>query len=140
MDQISVKISPQKLSIEEAYDFVLSDECGGNCLFVGTVRDHNKGKDVTHLDFDTYDEMAVREMRKIAEYCIEQLGVHRVAIHHRSGHVGIRDMAVVIAIASPHRSAAFDACQYAIDTLKETVPIWKKEHLTDGSYWVGSRP
>jgi len=68
------------------------------------------------------------------------LGAEHITIVHRAGLVGITDIAVIIAVSSVHRAAAFDACQYAIDTLKETVPIWKKEYLTDGSYWVGARP
>lgn len=140
MNTIDTKISSEKLSIDEAYELVLSDECGGNCLFVGTVRNLNKGKAVTHLDFDTYDGMAIKEMEKIAQHCIDSLGVYHVAIHHRKGYVGIRDIAVIIAVSAPHRAAAFAACQYAIDELKRTVPIWKQEHLEDGSYWVGDRP
>ncbi len=140
MDTKSIKISSDTLSIDEAYQFVLDESCGGNCLFVGTVRNKNKGKTVTHLDFESYEPMAVKEMDKIADQCLEKFDVKKVAIHHRSGHVGLKDIAVVIAVASPHRASGFEACQYAIDTLKETVPIWKKEHLEDGSYWVGARP
>jgi len=136
----SIKISAATLSIDEAYQFVLDESCGGNCLFVGTVRNRNKGKTVTHLDFETYEPMAVKEMDKIADQCLEKFDVKKIAIHHRSGHVGLKDIAVIIAVASPHRADGFKACQYAIDTLKETVPIWKKEHLEDGSYWVGARP
>lgn len=137
---ISAHISADPLSIDQAYAHVLGPTCGGICLFVGTVRQHNKGKDVTHLDFEAYEPMAVKEMEKIAQTCIDKFGVHAVAIFHRSGPVGIKDIAVIIAVSSVHRAPAFEACAYAIDTLKETVPIWKKEHLTDGSYWVGARP
>lgn len=140
MSTKSIEIIATTLSIDNAYQFVLDERCGGNCLFVGTVRNKNKGKTVTHLDFETYESMAVKEMDKIADQCIEKFGLAKIAIHHRSGHVGLKDIAVIIAVSSPHRAAAFEACQYAIDTLKETVPIWKKEHLEDGSYWVGARP
>ena len=140
MEVKSIKISSTTLSIDEAYDFILEESCGGNCLFVGTVRNKNKGKTVTHLDFETYDSMAIREMEKIADQCLEKFDVSKIAIHHRSGHVGLKDIAVIIGVSSPHRADGFKACQYAIDTLKETVPIWKKEHLEDGSYWVGARP
>lgn len=135
-----INILSEKLSIEKTYQFVLDAGCGGNCLFVGTVRDFNKGKTVTHLDFETYKPMAIKQMDKIAETCIERFGIQKIAIIHREGYVGIKDIAVIIAVASVHRQAGFDACQHAIDTLKETVPIWKKEHLEDGSYWVGARP
>ena len=140
MNKISVKISETTLSIDEAYQNILDDRCGGNCLFVGTVRNRNKGETVTHLDFDTYDAMAEKEMAKIAELCLAKFDITKVAIHHRKGYVGIKDIAVIIAVSSGHRDASFQACRFAIDTLKDTVPIWKKEHLEDGSYWVGARP
>ena len=140
MNNIFVKISSTTLSIDEAYQAILHDGCGGNCLFVGTVRDRNKGESVTHLDFDTYDAMAEKEMAKIAHRCIEKFDITKIAIHHRKGYVGIKDIAVIIAVSSGHRDASFQACRFAIDTLKDTVPIWKKEHLEDGSYWVGARP
>jgi len=140
MDNTSVQILKDPLSIDDTYQFILDESCGGNCLFIGTVRNKNKGKTVTHLDFESYEPMAIKEMAKIADQCIERFDVYKIAIHHRSGHVGLKDIAVIIAVSSPHRNAAFEACQYAIDTLKETVPIWKKEFLEDGSYWVGARP
>ena len=140
MERKSIKILKETLSIDDAYQFVLDESCGGNCLFVGTVRNKNKGKTVTHLDFETYEPMAIKEMDKIADQCLDKFDVLKVAIHHRSGHVGLKDIAVIIAVSSPHRAAAFEACEYAIDSLKEMVPIWKKEFLEDGSYWVGARP
>jgi len=140
MDETAIKISAHKLSIDEAYQYILQEGCGGNCLFVGTVRNRNKGKNVTHLDFESYKPMAQKEMQKIATLCIEKFEIQKIAIHHREGHVGIKDIAVIIAISSVHRANAFSACAFAIDQLKETVPIWKKEHLEDGSYWVGARP
>jgi molybdopterin synthase catalytic subunit len=140
MNNTSIKISSTPLSIDEAYASILHESCGGNCLFVGTVRNRNKGESVTHLDFDTYDGMAIKEMSKIAEDALVKFDIKKISIHHRKGHVGIKDVAVIIAVSSGHRDAAFNACRYAIDTLKETVPIWKKEHLEDGSYWVGARP
>ena len=136
----SIKISDTTLSIDEAYHVVLDPSCGGNCLFIGTVRNKNKGKVVTHLDFESYEAMALKEMDKIADQCLERYDIQNIAIHHGSGHVGLTDIAVIIAIASTHRTDAFEACKFAIDTLKDTVPIWKKEHLEDGSYWVGARP
>ncbi len=136
----NVYISPEPLSLDGVYQSVVDEACGGICLFVGTVRNHNKGKAVTHLDFETYDAMAVKEMEKIAAHCIETLGAKKVTMAHRSGRVGITEIAVIIAVSSVHRDVAFQACQYCIDTLKETVPIWKKEHWEDGSYWVGARP
>ena len=109
-------------------------------LFVGTTRNKNKGEEITHLDFDAYGPMAEREMEKIAQKCINENNAKHVAIHHRKGKVGVSGIAVIIAVSSIHRKAAFEACEYAIDILKESVPIWKKEHLVDGSYWVNAHP
>lgn len=136
----NIKMSTTPLSLDVIYQWVLDPECGGNCLFVGTVRNHSKEQSVHHLDFEAYGPMALREMEKIAAHCLENMGVKKMAIHHREGLVGITEIAVIIAVSSAHRKEAFEACQYAIDQLKKTVPIWKKEHLSDGSYWVGARP
>lgn len=133
-------IRPDHLSIDEAYDFILDDSCGGMCLFIGTVRNVNKGEAVTHLDFETYKPMAIKELAKICVKAKSLFSLEKIAILHREGHVGIREKAVVIAVSSMHRDDAFRACRFAIDELKETVPIWKKEFLEDGSYWVGARP
>lgn len=135
-----VKISTAKLSIDAAYELVQDPSCGGICLFVGTVRNVNKGKCVTHLDFEAYQEMAISEMNKIVQSCKEQMDIKNICIHHREGTVAIKEIAVIIAVSAIHREPAFEACKFAIDTLKETVPIWKKENLVDGSYWVGARP
>ena len=137
---IDATISDQALSIDSCYNAVLDAECGGIVLFVGTTRNKNKGEEITHLDFDAYGPMAVKEMEKIAQKCIDECEAKHVAIHHRKGKVGISEIAVIIAVSSIHRKAAFVACEYAIDTLKESVPIWKKEHLVDGSYWVNAHP
>ncbi len=140
MDNINIAVSRDKLSVDNIYDWIVDPQCGGNCMFIGTVRDQNKNEEVEYLDFETYAPMAIKEMKKIALHCIEKMDAKKVAIHHREGHVGITDIAVIIAVSSVHRDVAFKACQYAIDELKKTVPIWKKEHLTNGSYWVGARP
>lgn len=139
VDNISIHITPDALSIDVAYNSIQDPSCGGNALFIGTVRNHNKGKTVTHLDFESYREMALKTMDEIAQECLN-LGAHKVAIHHREGQVNIGGIAVIIAISSPHRKVAFQACEYAIDQLKLRVPIWKKEFLEEGSYWVSDRP
>lgn len=137
---VDIKILATQLSIDDCYDFVLNEGCGGLCLFVGTVRNHNKGEVVTHLDFEAYEAMAIKEMEKIAKKALAMHGVNRICIHHRTGTVGIKEKAVIIAVSSVHRKAAFEACEFAIDALKENVPIWKKEFLLDGSHWVNARP
>ena len=97
-------------------------------------------KEVTQLDFSTYKPMAIKEMQKIADAALEKFGVTKIAIHHAEGLLTIGDVPVIITVSSPHRKAAFEACQYAIDTLKETVPIWKKEFFKDGEVWVNAHP
>jgi molybdopterin synthase catalytic subunit len=107
---------------------------------VGAVRDHARGRPIRHLEYEAYPEMAVREMDKISAEAARRWPGTRVAIGHRSGHLEVGELAVVIAAAAPHRAEAFDACRFAIDTLKQSVPIWKKEVSTDGEYWVDDRP
>lgn len=136
----SVKISSEKLDLQVCYDFVHDASCGGIALFVGTVRNKTQKKEVTLLDFSAYKEMAIQEMKKIATNALKQFDILKIAIHHAEGTLNIGEIPVIIAASSPHRKAAFEACQYAIDTLKETVPIWKKEHFIDGEVWVNSTP
>ncbi len=139
-ENISIKITSEKLNLQECYDFVQDASCGGIALFVGTVRNKTQGKSVTLLDFSTYQAMAIKEMKKIAEKALTDFDILKIAIHHAEGELQIGTIPVIIAVSSAHRKAAFAACQFAIDTLKETVPIWKKEHFVDGEVWVNSHP
>ena len=118
----------------------MSPECGGIDVFIGTVRDATKGKPVTKLEFEAYESMALNEMKKIAADVLQKWPVQKILIHHRTGTLAIGEVPVVIAVAAAHRAAAFDACRYTIDTLKETVPIWKKEIFEDGEIWVAAHP
>ena len=136
----SIKITSDKLNIQNCYDFVQDASCGGIALFVGTVRDKTQDKSVTLLDFSTYQAMAIKEMKMIADKALKDFDILKIAIHHAEGELQIGDIPVIIAVSSPHRKAAFAACEFAIDTLKETVPIWKKEHFEDGEIWVNSTP
>ena len=137
---IDIKISDETLAIQPCIDWVLSPQSGGIDVFIGTVRDTTKGKKVVRLEFETYESMALNEMRKIAEYVLAKWPVHKILIHHRTGILVPGDIPVVIVVAAAHRDAAFDACRYAIDTLKKTVPIWKKEVFEDGEQWVAAHP
>ena len=137
---IDVQLSPTPLSLDAAYAAVQDPACGGIALFVGTIRNHNKGKEVTRLSFESYGPMALKELTAIGEQALADHGLKHVALHHRTGELAIGDIAVIIAVSSHHRKAAFAGCEYAIDALKERVPIWKREYLLDGSYWVGARP
>ncbi len=140
MSNTSIKISTERLSLDECYSFVEDDTCGGIAVFVGTVRNSTQNKEVTQLDFSTYKPMAIKEMQKIADQALEKFAIKKIAIHHAEGMLQIGDIPVIITVSAPHRGAAFDACEYAIDTLKETVPIWKKEHFSDGEVWVNAHP
>lgn len=137
---IDIQLLETPLSPQDCLQQVASDEAGGTVLFDGTVRNNTQGRAVVRLEFEAYAPMAISEMRKIAEEVERRWEARHVAIHHRVGTLGIGDIAVLIAVATPHRAAAFEACQYAIDTLKETVPIWKKEIFEDGEIWVAAHP
>ncbi|WP_372792735.1 molybdenum cofactor biosynthesis protein MoaE [Lutibacter sp.] len=136
----SIKITSEILSLQDCTNFVEDDSCGGIVTFVGTVRDSTKNKTVTLLDFSGYEPMALKEMQKIANIILEKFPIHKIAIHHAVGELKIGAIPVIIAVSSAHRKAAFEACELAIDTLKDTVPIWKKEHFEDGEVWVNSHP
>jgi molybdopterin synthase catalytic subunit len=136
--QIELKDTP--LSISDAEIFVESPDTGGSVVFIGTVRNKTQAKPVMRLEFEAYEPMAISEMRKIAEQALAQFAVTKIAIHHRVGVLEIGEIAVVISVSAPHRGAAFDACEYCIDTLKLTVPIWKKEVFEDGEVWVAAHP
>ena len=139
-NHLDIQISSEKLVVIRNYDFVLHEQCGGINLFVGTVRRWNKDKEITHLEFECYEPMAISELHKIADRAIDEFGLNKISIHHRTGHVGIEDIAVIIAVSAKHRKAAFQGCEFIIDQLKKTVPIWKKEFLMNGSYWVNATP
>ena len=109
---------------------------GAICTFIGVVRDTSRGRSVTHLEYEAYGEMATAEMRKIAGEIAEKWPEARVAMAHRTGRLEIGEASVVVSVSCPHRAEAIDACRWGIDRLKESVPIWKKEHATDGTYWI----
>lgn len=137
---LDVQIKSTPLNITDCYQKVQHPSAGGIALFVGTVRNATKGKTVVQLDFEAYEPMALSELRKIGEYAQTHWRVEKMCLHHRVGTLNIGEVAVIIAVATPHRKAAFEACEYAIDTLKETVPIWKKEVFEDGEVWVAAHP
>ena len=140
MKNTSVKITSKKLDLQSCYNFVEDDTCGGIAVFVGTVRNDTKGKAVQQLDFSTYKPMAIKEMQKIADKALVDFDIKQIAIHHAEGLLQIGDVPVIITVSAKHRKAAFLACEFAIDTLKQTVPIWKKEYFSDGEVWVNAHP
>jgi len=109
---------------------------GALCLFVGVVRNENAGRAVLHLEYEAFEEMALGLMQEIEADALRRWPVTRVGIVHRLGRMEIGEASVAVAVASPHRAEAFEACRYAIDTLKSTVPIWKKEFYADGAVWL----
>lgn len=135
-----IKISATTLNITDCIDWVMSPQAGGIDVFIGTVRDTTKGKQVLRLEFESYEAMAIKEMEKIAQQAFDKWPIQKILIHHRTGVLQIGEVPVIIAVAAAHRDAAFDACRYIIDTLKQTVPIWKKEFFEDGEVWVAAHP
>ncbi|HET6683455.1 MAG TPA: molybdenum cofactor biosynthesis protein MoaE [Gaiella sp.] len=130
-------LSDEPLSLELVASEVASDEAGAIATFVGTTRAQSRGREVVRLEYEAYAGMAEAEMERLAAELEERHELVAVAIHHRVGPVEIGEMSVVIAVSAPHREAAFAACKEAIDTLKQTVPLWKKELYVGGEAWIG---
>lgn len=133
-----LKISFAPLDLETVYQLADADNNGAIVLMSGMVRNNTAGRPVISLEYQAYQPMALKIFAEISQYIYEHWPiVNRVIIHHRIGHLAIGEISVLIAVGSPHRKEAFEACQYAIDTLKHNAPIWKKEHWADGaSSWV----
>jgi molybdopterin synthase catalytic subunit len=115
---------------------VRGDNDGAIVTFDGFVRNESHGRRTLYLEYEAYEPMALLKMREIATQLREKFAVHRVAMVHRLGHLDVGETSVFIAVSAPHRGAAFDACRFAIDTLKRIVPIWKKEYFENGAVWA----
>lgn len=113
---------------------------GAVCVFDGIVRNNTRGRQTLHLDYEAYEEMALEQMRGLAAEAVTKFGVRDVALVHRLGRLIVGETSVLVVVASAHRGAAFDACRWLIDTLKKTVPIWKKEQFVDGAIWADGEP
>lgn len=138
-----VRIQAEPIRVEEFYAAVRGDDDGAVALFMGTVRNHNKGRKVLHLEYEAYAEMAEAEMRRIASAALARFEISRVGLVHRTGRLEIGEASVVAAVAAAHRGPAFEACRFVIDSLKRSVPIWKKEVFEGGEVWIegaGERP
>lgn len=133
-----VEIVKEKIDIGRVVESVEDPAAGGVAVFIGTTRDHSDGKSVLALEYDAYVPMALKLMNRIAAEARSRWGLQKISIVHRVGRLGIGEASVVIAVSSAHRKEAFEACRYAIDTLKEDVPIWKKEFFENGEVWVES--
>jgi molybdopterin synthase catalytic subunit/molybdopterin converting factor small subunit len=131
------RLSDAPLSLEAVVDEVRSDEAGAIATFVGTTRERSRGRDVRELEYEAYAGMAEQVMEQIADDLRDRYDLCAIAIHHRTGRVEIGEASVVIAVSAPHRQDALAACREAIDTLKERVPLWKKEVYEGGEEWIG---
>lgn len=134
-EAVLAAIRNEPLDPAEALNWVQRPELGGVVLFSGNVRSVNRGRDVLHIDYEAYRPMAERELRRIGEEAVAQWP-GRIALIHRTGRLAAGESSVLVAAACPHRAAAFEACRFAIDTLKERVPIWKREAWSGGEVWI----
>jgi molybdopterin synthase catalytic subunit/molybdopterin converting factor small subunit len=131
------RVTEEPLSLEAVVAEVADERAGGIATFTGTVRRQSRGREVTHLEYEAYAEMAEEVMARLAADLKSRHDLCAVAIHHRVGRLEIGEASVVIAVSAPHRQEALTACREAIDTLKETVPLWKKEVYEGGEEWIG---
>lgn len=131
------KITDETITEAQVREVVESPEAGAVVLFLGTVRNNTDGRQVKHLEYDAYEPMAEKKMAEIGQEILDKWGITRVAIIHRVGKLEIGEVSVAVGVASPHRKDGFEACKYAMDRLKQIVPIWKREVWLDGdAEWV----
>jgi molybdopterin synthase catalytic subunit/molybdopterin converting factor small subunit len=133
----SFRLTAEPLSLDAVVDEVRNERAGAIATFVGTTRVESRGRTVQHLDYEAYEGMAEKVMAELAASLRQRYDLCEVAIHHRTGRVEIGEASVIIAVSAPHRQDAFAACKDAIDTLKEQVPLWKKEVYEGGEEWIG---
>ncbi|KAA0779427.1 MULTISPECIES: molybdopterin synthase catalytic subunit MoaE [Bacillus cereus group] len=139
MGQALFEIVDIPIVVEEVTNKVARREAGAITTFIGTVRELTKGKRTLYLEYEAYKPMAVKQLTKIGEEINGKWPDAKVAIKHRVGRLEIMDIAVVIAVSSPHRKVAYEANEYAIERIKQIVPIWKKEFWEDGMMWIGDQ-
>ena len=133
------EIAKDPIDIQSVIDKVVQREAGAINTFIGTVRELTKGKKTLYLIYEAYEPMAVKKLEQIGNEIKERWEGAEVAITHRVGKLDITDVAVVIAVSTPHRADSYEANRYAIERIKEIVPIWKKEHWEDGQEWIGNQ-
>ncbi|GER89299.1 hypothetical protein KDW_34610 [Dictyobacter vulcani] len=131
-----IQLTREPLDRDALVAAVSHPSVGGIVVFEGVVRDNARGKNVRYLEYDVYEEMARQQIATIIEEARQRWSLEHVAVAHRFGRLEIGEASVIIVVATPHRAEAFEACRYLIDTLKSTVPIWKKEVATNGEEWV----
>lgn len=136
MEEDKIALMREAIDAASLTQYVRGEQDGAIVAFDGFVRNQSHGRMTRYLEYEAYEPMALGKMKEIAAHIHEHYRIHRVAMVHRLGRLEIGETSVFIAVSAPHRGAAFDACRYAIDTLKKTVPIWKKEYFTDGAVWA----
>ena len=134
------KILREKIDAPAIVEAIKRPEDGAVAVFEGIVRNHSRNRRTLYLDYEAYEPMALKKLQELAEQALARFTVRGVTIVHRLGRLEIGETSVLIAVASEHRGAAFEACRWLIDTLKKTVPIWKKEHFEDGAVWADGEP
>ena len=136
-ESVLVAVTADPLDVMGIVEFVADDASGSTVIFSGTVRDHSPGRaGVTRLEYEAYEGVVTTKIRDVVEEAMERWPIIKVAAVHRTGVLGLRESAVVVAVSTAHRADGFPACRYIIDELKHRVPIWKKEHWDGGSEWV----
>jgi molybdopterin synthase catalytic subunit len=135
-----VEILDTVLPAAEVIEEIKAGSDGAVCVFDGIVRNNTRGRETLYLDYEAYREMALGQMRALAAEAVTKFGARDVALLHRLGRLQVGETSVLVAVASAHRGAAFEACRWLIDTLKKQVPIWKKETFVDGAVWTDGEP
>ena len=133
------RVTDKPIDLHELVDCVTDPEAGAIATFIGTTRNNNQGRKVIALDYEAYPEMAEKELARLGEEAKRKWQICRIAIVHRIGSVQINEPSVIIAVSAAHREAAFAACRFAIEEIKKTVPIWKKEVYEGGEIWIGTQ-
>ncbi|GGG80720.1 molybdenum cofactor biosynthesis protein MoaE [Edaphobacter dinghuensis] len=135
-----VELGTNVIPSAEALEEIKAASDGAVCIFDGIVRNNTRGRQTLFLDYEAYEEMALSQMRSLAAEALNKFSIRDVTLLHRLGRLEVGETSVLIVVASAHRAAAFDACRWLIDTLKKTVPIWKKEYFADGAVWAAGEP
>ena len=131
-----IRVTREDFYVDEVVASIRSGGMGAIVTFLGTVRNNSQERDVDRIEIQVYEEMAVKQLQTIREEAITRFGVEDVAIVHRYGSLGVSDNIMMIAVGAAHRPEAFEACRYVLETIKEKVPLWKKEFTPEGEYWI----
>jgi len=140
LESAHCRILREKIDSQKIADALKAPEDGATVIFEGIVRNNTRGRATLFLDYEAYEAMAINEMEKLAQTALEKFTIHDVRLVHRLGRLEIGETSVLVVVTSAHRGQAFDACRWLIDTLKKTVPIWKKEYFEDGAVWADGEP